>query len=79
MRKWETAFITAAAFCVLTASPAFAKPDKGHEQGHGRHDRAAPGPIAGVAAGLPVLVAAGGYLLYRRRRNQGKQDRELPS
>ena len=74
MRKWETAFITAAAFCVLTASPTLAKPDHDHglALGHGKHSRAAPGPIAGAAAGLPMLVAAGGYLLYRRRRNRDK-------
>ena len=84
MRKWQAAFIAAAALCVFTASPALAeKGGKGHGKGgngHGNaygHSKGAPGPIAG--AGLPVLVAAAGYALYRRRRDRAKQDRELLS
>ena len=78
MRK--AAFITAAAFCVLTALPALAEKGGngrgnalGHSKGGGNafgHSKGTPGPIAG--AGLPVLVAAGGYALYRRRRNKDK-------
>ena len=70
MHTWKAVFIAATALCVLTASPALA--EKG---GNGRgkawgHTKGTPGPIAG--AGLPVLVAAGAYVLYRRRRDRSK-------
>ena len=74
MRKWESAFITAAAFYVLAASPAFANPGQGLALGHGKHDKAAPGPLAGAAAGLPLLILVGGYALVRRRRNRTKAE-----
>ena len=80
MHTWKAVFIAATALCVLTASPALAEKGgngRGNALGHSKggsnafgHSKGAPGPIAG--AGLPVLVAAGGYALYRRRRNKDK-------
>ena len=73
MRKWGAAFIAATALCLFTASPTLAaKGGNGGGKGGGKGhvSRGAPGPIAG--AGLPVLLAVGGYALYRRRRNQAK-------
>lgn len=56
----------AAALALLMCGPSFAaKPDIPPGQGK-KIGRAAPGPVAGV--GLPVAVAYGGYVLYRRRK-----------
>lgn len=73
-----------AIFCIavvsfLAASPALAKPpDRGPTPGlgygkGGSRNYAVPAPVAGV--GLPVLVAAGGYL-WIVRRNRRIRDRK---
>jgi hypothetical protein len=64
MHKICTAIVASAIFI----SPAFAHDhERGGDNDHGHHFRAAPGPIAG--ASLPVLaVGFGVYWLVRRRR-----------
>lgn len=74
----KAAFI-AAALCIMAASPAFAAPppDRGPTPGlgwgPGGKGISVPGPVAGV--GIPVLIAAGGYLwLVRRNRARSRKD-----
>ncbi len=66
------------ALCLLALSSAGAAqpPDRGDTPGlgwgqGGSKAYAVPGSVAGV--GLPVVIAAGGYLWIRRRRSQGKR------
>ena len=73
MRVWQTA-LTGAFFLATAAGPLLAAqpgpPPGPPPPGQiGSKSMGAPGPIAG--AGLPVLlVAAGGYLLFRHYRNR---------
>jgi hypothetical protein len=56
------------AFAIATTL-VFAAPAYAHEHWH-HHDvvRGAPGPIAG--AGLPILLAAGGFYAWKRWRKR---------
>ncbi len=64
MRKTCTAIVAS----TISISPAFAHDhERWHDDGHGHHFHAAPGPVVG--ASLPVLaVGFGVYWLVRRRR-----------
>lgn len=84
MRPWQKTLIAAASFCILAGPVAFADspgdrgPSPGQGWAHGwdkggggggGSSAGAPGPIAG--AGLPFLLIAGGYVMFRRyRRNR---------
>jgi hypothetical protein len=78
MKSFMKPLLCAGAFCLLTFATAGAKPaDRGPTPGLGwgpggskGGGYAVPGPVAGV--GLPILVAAGGYLWVRRRIRKDK-------
>ena len=74
MRVWQTA-LTGAFFLATAAGPLLAaQPGQPGQPGPpppgqiGSKSKGAPGPIAG--AGLPILLVAGGYLLFRHYRNR---------
>ncbi|MBZ6075874.1 hypothetical protein [Microvirga puerhi] len=82
MRSWQRSFLgvvfvsTVMGSYALAAPPADRNPNSpglgwayGKEKGDsGGYNRGAPGPLAG--AGLPFLIVAGGYVLWRRYRNR---------
>jgi hypothetical protein len=80
MKSFVMPLLCAGAFCLLTLSTAGAQqpPDRGPTPGlgwgpggsKGGGGYAVPGPVAGV--GLPVLIAAGGYLWLRRKIRKDK-------
>jgi hypothetical protein len=59
---------------LLATAPCFAMtswfPDSG-KKGGGSVSHSAPGPMLGV--GIPALVAAGGYVWYRRRSKERRK------
>ena len=79
MSSWPKILIATTAFCALTAATTLqAQADNGNHNGWSKGDKGdkgdkggkggskgAPGPIA---AGLPILLLAGGYALVRRYR-----------
>ena len=63
----------------LAAGPAFADRhgDRGHHYGQLLHSTGgtyvgAPGPVAGVGFGLPLIAALGGYVWLQRRNRRSK-------
>lgn len=63
--------LSSALLAVLLSAPSFAaKPDIPPGQAK-KISRAAPGPVAGL--GLPVAAVAGGYIWWRNRRRNKKQ------
>jgi hypothetical protein len=69
------ALVGAGAIVLLSLSPSFALgnlfPSLPGHPGKPPQSRAAPGPVVGV--GLPVVIAAGGYVWFRYRSRQKKK------
>lgn len=74
MTDWR-ALVGAGAIVLLSLSPSFALgeliPSLPGGPGKPPQSRAAPGPVVGV--GLPVVIAAGGYVWFRYRSRQKKK------